>query len=245
MSGLQRFMDVLYLFSVENDAWTIQTMANALSVPQSTVYRTVRDLVKAGLLEPTLESHYRLGAAFVEFDRKIRLTDPLIRVGQPILRDIIEQAHIPCVGLLSRLYDKTVMCVADETYGAGNFQSSYERGRPMPLTRGATSKAILAQLPARRLTKILETHADNDISTEDFRAMLLEIRKRGYCITRGEIDHGLIGIAAPVIGHSLGLVASLSLVVQTKEAGPTVERRLVMLLMSAGKLLTEALVHSI
>jgi DNA-binding IclR family transcriptional regulator len=245
MSGLQRFMDVLYLFSVEDDAWTIQTMANALSVPQSTVYRTVRDLVKAGLLEPALESHYRLGAAFVEFDRKIRLTDPLIRVGQPVLRDIIEQAHVPCVGLLSRLYDKTVMCVADETNSARHLQSSYERGRPMPLTRGATSKVILAQLPARRLTKILEMHAEDDISAKDFREMLLEIRKRGYSITRGEIDHGLIGIAAPVSSHNLGLVASLSLVVQAKEVDPAAERRLVMLLMSAGKLLTEALLHSI
>jgi DNA-binding IclR family transcriptional regulator len=230
-------MDVLHLFGVEHDAWTIQSMASALAVPQSTVYRTVRDLIRAGLLEPAREAHYRLGAAFVEFDRKIRLTDPLIQIGQPVLRDIVAQAHVPCVGLLSRLYDRTVMCVSDARNDNSHFRSSYERGRPMPLTLGATSTVILAHLPPRRLAKLL----DEQVTAKEFQERLRDIRKRGYAVTRGEIDPGLVGIAAPVIGKNVGLTASLTLVVAARDADAGAERRLVMLVMSAAKLLSEAL----
>src|SRR5690349_4197799 len=103
MSGLDRYVAVLRLYGVEKSTWTVQEMADALGIPASTVYRTIRDLVAATFLEPATEAHYRLGAAFVEFDRLIRLTDPLVRRGQSLLRDVTTQARIPCVAILARL----------------------------------------------------------------------------------------------------------------------------------------------
>ena len=50
------------------------------------------------------------------------------------------------------------MCVADTVPTDARVKTSYERGRPRPLTRGATSKVILAQLPTRRLTSLLGAH---------------------------------------------------------------------------------------
>ena len=46
---------------------------------------------------------------------------------------------------------------------------------------------------------------------EEFRLELAEIRKRGYCMTRGEIDSGLMGIAAPILWNEFGIVASFSI----------------------------------
>jgi DNA-binding IclR family transcriptional regulator len=241
MSGLQRYLDILHLFDAESGAWTIPSIAGALSVPASTIYRTVRELVQAGLLEAAGESRYRLGVTFVEFDRKIRMTDPLIRVGQSVLSEIVEQAHMPCVALLSRLYGSKVICIASETAGHMDFESSYERGKPMPLTRGATSKVILAQLPPSRLEKLLGKNSRGGEDPKSLRELLLEIRKRGYAVTHGEIDTGLAGLAAPVLCQEVGVLASLSLVVRARYLGAGTERRLVMLLMSAAKLLSESL----
>ncbi len=215
-------------------------MAEALGVPQSTAYRTVRDLVKASLLEHAAGSRYRLGVAFLEYDRTIRLTDPLLQRGQPILRELVQQTGLPCVGLLSRLYANTVMCVAIESAGAPSFRSSYERGRPMPLLRGATSKVILAQLPARRLRQFLARQGDEDQSAIE-RAELLSIRRRGHAITRGEIDPGLAGIAVPVSSHLPDLIASLSLVLHGADVDQAAERRLLLRLTTAAGLLADAL----
>src|ERR1700704_6421029 len=154
MSGLKRYSNVLHLFDEARNDWTIPDIAGALGVPASTVYRTVRDLLAENFLESATEGHYRLGSAFVAFDRLIRLTDPIVRVGNELLRDIVLQARVPCVGVLARLYGDTVMCIADTIPTDDIIRTSYERGRPRPLTRGATSKVILAQLPTRRLNNL-------------------------------------------------------------------------------------------
>ncbi len=245
MSGLDRFVRVLRLFGEARAEWTVQEMAEALDVPASTVYRTVRDLVGADLLEPASEAQYRLGAAFIEFERLIRLTDPLLRAGGPLLRDLSLQVGMKCAVFLARLYGDTVMCVADDRPAGSTVKTSYERGRPMPLTRGATSKAVLAQLPTRRLNRILAQRAgDGDpfaVPTDQFRAELAAVRKRGYCVTRGEVDKGLVGIAVPIRVPERAINASLTLVLEAASLDDRTERRLVMLMISAAGLLTEAL----
>ena len=173
------------------------------------------------------------------------MTDPLIRLGRTVLHDIVVQARTPCVGLLCRLYNTTVMCIADDAAGHVDFRSSYERGRPMPLIRGATSKVILAQLPSRRLATLLHSSAAElgESGGERFRSALLDIRRRGFAVTRGEIDTGLVGLAAPVMCQPLGLVASLSLVVRADDLEADVERSLILMLVSAASMLTDALAH--
>jgi DNA-binding IclR family transcriptional regulator len=229
-------MAVLRLYSEAAPAWTVQAMSESLQSPVSTIYRAVSDLVKAGLLEAGTESRYRLGAAFIAFDRLTRLTDPLVQNGRSVLDEAVAGCGIPCVGLLCRLYDGTVMCVADAATRGADFRSSYERGRPMPLTRGATSKVILAQLPARRLKGLLKEEF-----AASFRAGLSDIRRQGFAITRGEIDSGMVGLAAPVVAPPLGLIASLSLVVRAADLSENNEHDLVSRLISAASSLNGSL----
>ena len=246
MSGLTRYAEVLGLFDEAASDWTVPDIAAALAVPASTIYRTVRELLAENFLEPAMEGHYRLGSAFVAFDRLIRLTDPSVRIGQDLLRDLALQARVPCVGVLARLYGTTVMCVADTVPTDARVRTSYERGRPRPLTRGATSKVILAQVPTRRLNALLAAHEaverhPHAPRAADLRDELALIRRRGFCVSRGEVDAGLVGIAAPVAAPARALTASLSLVVAAEALNEATERRLVLLVVSAASLLTEQL----
>lgn len=242
MAGLSRFVGVLRLFGEDKSDWTVQEIAGAIEVPASTVYRTVRELVANGFLEPSTEAHYRLGAAFLEFDRLVRLTDPLLLSGGDLLRMLVHEARIPCVAMLARLYGERVICAAEEHGDGAEIATSYERGRPMPLTRGATSKAILAQLPARRLKKLLAT--GDGPAGQDFQELkdeLAAIRRRGFAVAAGEVDEGLVGIAVPVASPELAISASLSLVLRRSDLDDATERRLALLLVSAGTMLTESL----
>lgn len=242
MAGFSRFLGVLRLFTPDTPAWTVPGIAEAIGVPASTVYRTVRDLVAGGFLEQAAEASYRLGPAFIEFDRSLRLTDPLVVAGRPVLHDVVMQAHVPCVAMLARFYNGSVMCVADEAAADTPFHSSYERGRPMPLIRGSTSKVILAHLPTRQLNKLIENAGLNG-KAEALRAELADIRKRGFCSTASEIDPGLAGISAPVILKDAGLVASLSIVAHDAGIDEGQRRRLILLVVSAAGLLAEDLRH--
>ncbi|RAI40104.1 IclR family transcriptional regulator [Rhodoplanes roseus] len=243
-AGLSRFVRVLRLFGEDKATWTVPEMAAALGQPSSSVYRAVRELVAEAFLEPATEAHYRLGAAFVEFDRRVRLTDPLTRLGEPRLRDVAAQAGVPCVALLARLYGDTVMCVADTRAGVLPVTPSYERGRPMPLVRGATSKTIMAQLPTRRLVRLIDTIDGAATAPEQIAALreiLTGVRRRGHCVNRGEIDDGLAGLAVPIAVPQHGIAASLSLVVEAARLDAALEHRLLLLLVASAGLLAEQL----
>lgn len=239
MAGLSRFVAVLRLFDTaapgNAESWTVTGMAAALGQPASTLYRTVRELTRAGFLEQAGEAHYRLGPAFIEFERLLRLNDPLVRFGQPVMADMLRQAAIPCVALMARLYNGEVMCVADEIAPDANFRSSYERGRPMQMDRGATSKVILAHVRPAELTRLIGPRSE----TADLRKELQSIRRAGYLATASEIDRGLAGIAAPVVVPEAGITASLTLVCDERLLDEAARRRLVLLVVSAASLLAE------
>jgi DNA-binding IclR family transcriptional regulator len=242
LRGLGRYKRILQLFTEQRSQWTIAEAAAALEVPASTLYRTVQDMVAANFLDVASDARYRLGASFIELDRLSRITDPLYTLGGPVLDQIVTQAKIPCVAMLARLYNDTVMCVSQANSGNGDqIHTSYERGRPRPLTRGATSKVILAQLPAGRLKRLLVDSGLDEEELAQLRAELPIIRRQGFCITRGEVDPGLIGIAAPAVVAELSLIGSLNLVCRQEDVTPQQERRLAMLVHSEAKLLSEEL----
>lgn len=241
MAGLDRFVGILRLFDDQKPDWTIQEIAVATDVPASTVYRTVRELVSQGFIDPSIEAHYRLGAAFIEFDRRLRITDPLIREGEPMLADLADAAQIPCVAVISRLYRDQVICVSDRRTGGPAVETSYERGRPMPLLRGATSKVILAQLPKAKLNKIVKAAGDDRPLKDNVIAELAAIRRQGYAITRSEVDSGLVGIAAPVACPETAINASMSLIIRATDSTESIERRLLMALAPVADLLSRKL----
>ncbi|KAB2759871.1 IclR family transcriptional regulator [Brucella anthropi] len=241
MAGLDRFVEILRLFDERKPDWTIQEMASAAKVPASTVYRTVRELVGQGFLDPSIEAHYRLGAAIIEFDRRLRISDPLIREGDPMLAEVLDAVQVPCVAVLARLYRDQVICVAGHRTPNSVVQTSYERGRPMPLLRGATSKTILAQLPKARLAKVVKAAGHDRALKDDMIAGLATIRRQGYAITRSEVDTGLVGIAVPVSCPEAAINASMSLIVRAVDSSESIERRLLMTLTPVADMLSRKL----
>jgi len=243
MAGLVRFVRILQLFDERKPNWTVHEIADALSVPASTIYRTVRELVQLGFLDPSFDAHYRLGAVFIDFDRRLRTTDPLIREGTPLLDDLVKAAQVPCAAVVARLHGSRVICVTDAHSPDARIGTSYERGRAMPLLRGATSKAILAQLPKAQLRKVLTSNGQEGPPSdgEDIARELGDIRRKGFAITRGEVDKGLAGISAPMSSRRAAVNASIGLIVRSDDLQDGVERRLLMLLIPAANLLSEQL----
>lgn len=213
MSGFYRYSSILALFSSHSGSWTVAELAIALGKPASSIYRTVRELVSDGYLESAAGSYYRLGPAFIEFERAIGKTDPLIRCGEPFVNTLALNSPIPCAVVLARRYGNKVMCVADACSSGGSRAPSYERGRAMPITRGATSLVILAQVRGKALQRLLDTtDLCDSIERQQFIRVLEKIRHDGICTTQGEVDTGLVGCAVPVSNKALGIEASLAFV---------------------------------
>ena len=121
------------------------------------------------------------------------------------MADLATYAPPGSVVLLCRPVGDRVLCIHQATTIGTPPAVSYERGRPMPLLYGATSKILLAYYAPRRLKTLFDTHAREiehaglGATLEAFRAKMVEWRKAGSLVTRGEVDAGSVGIAAPIL----------------------------------------------
>ncbi|WP_413206006.1 IclR family transcriptional regulator [Rhodospirillum sp. A1_3_36] len=222
MTSSDRLLSILGLFTEDQSTWTVEAAAQAVGVSIPTAYRYFNSLRKVQMIDPVAGGAYRLGPAFIEMDRRIRTSDPLVTLaGEPMTR-LVEAAGGSAVALLCRRYRDGVMCVARRHGPGPRIPVSYERGLTMPLFRGATSRAVLAYLPTRALKRLYAANAEAfaegglGATWDDALATLRAIRKAEVCVSHGQIDPGRVGIASAVVGGE-GVVGSLSIVVNEKD----------------------------
>ena len=211
-NSLERILAVLQIFSEERLEWTPEEMMEELGYSRPTLYRYLKTLKEAGLVASMPNAGFTLGPKVVEMDYLMRKSDPLTLRAAPYLERL--SALHPCTALVVRWYGGRILCV-DSRCSTANPLSSYPRGRPMALTRGAIARSILASLPRRRLIPLIER------DLEEFRALGLgdtveevhqahrQVKRAGFAVAFGEVTPGVVGIAAPVFDAGQSPLGSL------------------------------------
>jgi DNA-binding IclR family transcriptional regulator len=218
MGTTDRSLSVLKLFTLDRPVWTAEEIVAALGVSVSTAYRYVLALEDVGLVTTSGAGKYILGPAIIQLDRQIQITDPLLSNARPVMEKIATYAPEGSVVLLCRAFGDNVLCMHQVYTKGPQSPVSYERGRPMPLFRGATSNIILAHQPLRILKKLHAAHEREIEKTglggdwKAFRDAMSRLRKTGVAVTHGEIDKGRIGIGAPLLADERA-IGSLSYVI--------------------------------
>jgi DNA-binding IclR family transcriptional regulator len=221
LAGPDRTINVLRLFTLAKPAWSVEEAASALGVSESSAYRYFAVLTEAGLLTPATHGRYVLGPAFIQYDRQIQLTDPLLRTAKPVMTRLLQFAPPDTTVLLCRLFRQTVLCIHEIVDTTGTTRISYERGRPMPLFRGATSKIMLPYLAPRDLRRVYDADpvgaAALGAEWTEFRKAITSMRKAGYVVTHAEVDPSSIGIGVAILDDSRRPIGSLSYVIRESE----------------------------
>jgi DNA-binding IclR family transcriptional regulator len=222
-SSLERLLKVIDLFTPERPEWTAEQIGAVMGVSRATQYRYIKLLANAGLLGAAGDGCYRLGPRFLVLDRQIRLSDPLLRHGPPVMAEACKELGF--AQLLCTYFGNEVICVHQASVDP-NIHSSMERGRPFPLFRGSPSRAILAWLPESHLRNLMLSNSREIRESglgetwSDFRHRVKEIRADGYYIGRGEIDKDLMGIGVPILQESGQVVGSLTTILPLQDIEP-------------------------
>jgi DNA-binding IclR family transcriptional regulator len=238
---------VLDLFTAARPVWTAEDIIARLGTSRPTGYRYVRELVDAGLLMRLTGGLYHLGPRIIELDYQIRATDPVLAAGQPIMTALADRTG--CHVLLSNIYGEQVLNVHHEP-GIEPLKITFDRGVPLPLLRGATSKAILAFLSRGRLKRIHVRHAAAiaaaglGASWDEFRRTLGTIRRQGYAYTGGELDPPNVGVAAPVFAADGEVLGSLTLVTLDKRWALLDQAQVIALLREGARAISEAIART-
>lgn len=227
-NSLERVIALLDLFSEARLEWTPDRMMAELGYSRPTLYRYLKTLKDAGFLTTVPSGAYTLGPRVVEMDFLMRQSDALVFHARPHLERLAETW--PSTALLVRWYENKLLCVASENT-APDLQTNYPRGRPMPLARGAISRAIIAFLPRRKMLQLVDANIDELVATglgrtrEAVLEALRQVRRTGYATAHGEVTPGIMGTAAPVFDGGSSPIAALGLTVtETVGAGAGPEK---------------------
>jgi IclR family transcriptional regulator, acetate operon repressor len=190
------------------DAVTFTELAAATGLAKSTTSRLLFALERNGLVRRDDHGRFRPGEIFVRFAWRGGAEAGLTDVAQPFMGRLGELTGETIN--LGVEHDGLVEQIAqvDSAYviGATNWL-----GRPVPLHCAALGKVLLAYgaapLPPGRLERRTEqTVTSRAALTGDLAA----VRARGYAITDGELEPGLVAVAAPVYRDGGAVVAALS-----------------------------------
>jgi len=216
MNSADKLLGVLGLFSEERPEWTAEQMMKETGFTRPTLYRYLKSLRETGLVTSVSGSAFSLGPRVTELDYLMRKADPLIAHGQSALEELTAQSQ--CSAFLVRWYGRKILCVSS-LVSARAPVTSYPRGRPMPLARGAISRAILAWLSKREQEEIGGSNLAEFArmgageTVDQIRATLRRVRKEGVAIAYGEVTPGVVGIAAPILDAGSAPAAALCMTV--------------------------------
>jgi DNA-binding IclR family transcriptional regulator len=212
LNSLEKVLAILDLFTEDRLEWTPEEMMRTLGYARPTLYRYLKVMREAGLLTSLPGAGLTLGPRVVEMDYLMRKSDPLLCHGEQLLKDLI--ARWPCTALLVRWYGRRLLCIASEV-STPDPLSSYPRGRPMPLARGAISRSIMASLPRAKMLALIKENFDDlravglGATPQEIAEHMKQVQRSGYAVAYGEVTPGVVGIAAPVFDATRTPIASL------------------------------------
>lgn len=215
VSSLRKMLGILDLFTASRPVLTIEEIVVGLGYSRPTGYRHIAELCRAGLLSRRSAGDVALGPRVVELDYVMRQGDPILEPSQAVARELRDRCG--CDTLLLTLVGDRVVTTHHER-GSDPLTISYSRGRPVPMFRGAGSRAILAFLPLARQRKLFAVHAEEIAAAglgrdwDAFRAALQAMRRAGTTTSIGELDQPNIGVGAPILDGGGKPVGSLVLV---------------------------------
>jgi DNA-binding IclR family transcriptional regulator len=202
-----------YLASQDGDVG-VSEIARALGYHKSVAHRLLTALVAEGYLALTEDTRrYRLGSKMLQLGLLTLDRLDVRRLARPRLGRLWTGSG-ETVGISLRVGDMRIH--VDGMESPKEVRLAGQLGLESPLYVGASSKSILAFLPAAEQERILtsaegaKTANGMPISTNALREELQDIRERGYAVSVGERRAGAFGVSAPIINHLSEVIGSFS-----------------------------------
>ncbi|WP_051792404.1 IclR family transcriptional regulator [Amycolatopsis jejuensis] len=189
---LERGLAVLDL--LRGGPHTVQQVADALSLNRSVVYRLLLTLQDRRLAVRDSEGRFRLGSALLEFVRAFE--GDLQRAAHPHVSSLAEE--LDATAAISIEEESEAVCVMSVQPRSGSLHVALPVGFRHPLSRGSDGLALLSSrppLPGERPEVALA-------------------RERGYAVSSGEMQQGVVSMSAPVavpFGNAPAVVSVLLL----------------------------------
>lgn len=206
----RRVLQLLFYFDGQHPDAAVDELAAAVGVPLSTAYRYVALLREMSILEEGAGGTYHVTPRVLALGDAVERSHGLIRSAHPVMRRLAQFSGE--TALLVRLMGRAAVCV-DRVESRQPMRLTYEPGQAVSLQQGASARLLIANLPTEDRRAHLDWLADQDPAFARRRAQFEEeiawSAACGWAISRGEIDAGIVAVAAPVkvLGRTVAAIS--------------------------------------
>ncbi|MGI8857879.1 MAG: IclR family transcriptional regulator [Thermomicrobiales bacterium] len=240
------FAVLFWMVDAAGTSWGLREIATEVGMHPSTLHRVLAHLQAGGLVQQEPEtSRYSLGFGFLRLAWKAADHHPVREVALPWMKRLVDATGETA---LLALYDpaRQEMLLAATIDSPHPIRQMRQVAEWLPVTAGATGRAILAFLPEAEqgaiLARPLVTMTDRTIVAPDLLPSVLEqVRRHGYAVSKGERTPGAVGIAAPIHGTDGRVVGSVGITLPEQRFGPDDERRQAAFVTEAARTITAQL----
>ncbi|MFC9918142.1 IclR family transcriptional regulator [Agromyces binzhouensis] len=192
---------------------SLSDLARAAGLSKPAVYNLLKTLEVEGLVRKDNDARYTLTWGMYELGTAVLRGVDVSRVARVHLDNLAVQTGE--AALLAILDDDSVLYL-DRGQSAETFTMVANVGRRSPLHTNASGKVLLAgQSPMfidRILSGTLEQRTPRTVvDRRDLLLQLEQVRRNGYAICEEEQEVGLSSIAVPVLDHTGGVTAALTI----------------------------------
>jgi DNA-binding IclR family transcriptional regulator len=209
VQSVQRAAALLEAIAEAPEPRTAPELAARCGLNRSTAWRILATLEEEGLVDrdpPT--NRYSVGRAVTRL--AAAAADSLPRIARPHLEDLARRTG----ETVSLAVPRGLQLVYVDQVQAPHVMAADWLGRAVPLHATSTGKALLAFLPPEELdsavSQPLASFTRRTITAPaKLREELERVRRRGYAISRGELEAALWGASAPVLerGRAVAVVS--------------------------------------
>lgn len=196
--AIDRAAELLSLVVRSEQALSYTELVGQTGLARSTASRVLQALERNGLLERDRDGGFRGGALFTHYATRFDRVETMVALAQPMLETIAEETG-ETVNLAVARGDTVVhVSQVDSTFHLG---SANWLDTDVPPHCSALGKVMYAFGALPLPTGELERRTPSTLT--DFSLLereLRTVRRVGFAITRGELEEGLDGLAAPVRG---------------------------------------------
>lgn len=202
-SAVDRALAVLAALAQHGSAMTAADLMQRTGLSQSTLYRQLATLKRWGFVQE-LQGRYAPGPLGLQLALGFDMASHVVQQARAEMQALAQQSQ-ESVGLVMAVNGQAV-CV-EMIESRQSLRCSFEKGRSVPLDKGASARCLMAHLPEGVLQPLLAAHARPKVLA----AELAAIRKAGCAVSDGEVDPGVWGVSGPLFGPGRRALAALTL----------------------------------
>jgi DNA-binding IclR family transcriptional regulator len=205
--GARRVLALMLAFSAERNTLSARELAAATGIALPSVYRYITLLRETGLLAEGERGSFRLSARLIGLARAAEAAESIIDIADPVMTALMARTEETVI--LVRLIGRSAVCV-HRIESAHRLRTTFEPGQPLPLERGASARILLAGLTPEMRREYLSGFRERDPQgAAELEERVLITAQRGWEMSEGEIDGGVLAMSAPVV-QGKRIVAALT-----------------------------------